>query len=477
MLSRKSLNAESDISYTARTMFKNLKLFMDRVGHRAFGTMLLAICFSAATVIYTDVWLQNIGEQSNKIVYLRQMMTDMIKVRISITSAESSQRGYLLTNRQDYLVPFNSNIATARAALKDLLIQHQANSNQKYIQEKQLIADMSAAIESKIAEMQLTIDLHNSPKPSDALAIVNRDQGLDAMNKITQISDSYYALMIDAINSEVKNRDNKLKWVRVAIILSIFILIAIVVSIFNSLVKEIIEKDKTKELLNQENKNYEIKLEENRRLLLSLALDNQSDIERERHKLARELHDELGSILTATKMDLSWVIKKTKETAPEINEKLVRTSKYLDQGIQLKRRVVESLHPSMITTLGLWAALKNMAEETAARNNWQLRLTLPDDSLNLNNTIGLIVYRVVQETLNNASKYAKATHVTLEILATHNMIKLEIVDDGVGFDLQALDKTTHGLSGMMHRIQAVGGKIELTSSPDKGVETRVILPI
>jgi len=130
-----------------------------------------------------------------------------------------------------------------------------------------------------------------------------------------------------------------------------------------------------------------------------LALDYQADVERERYKLARELHDELGSILTASKMDISWVIKSVGKTHPEIAEKLKKTNSYLDQGINFKRQVVQELHPAMISSFGFWPALRALIDDAVERNQWKLTLTLPDENTVINETISLVAYRIVQETL------------------------------------------------------------------------------
>ena len=213
------------------------------------------------------------------------------------------------------------------------------------------------------------------------------------------------------------------------------------------------------------------------KLLRSLALDYQADVERERQKLSRELHDELGSIFTATKMDIAWVIKKVTASAPDIAEKLKKTSSYVDQGIQFQRHIVQELHPAMLTTFGFWPALNSLITDAAERNQWQLTLTLPDENIKLNETISLVAYRIVQETLNNANKYAKATAVSVDIIVDEKHLKLEIQDNGVGIGTQPEKETSHGLAGMRHRVLAIGGHFEISSEPGKGVFTRALIPI
>jgi two-component sensor histidine kinase len=230
--------------------------------------------------------------------------------------------------------------------------------------------------------------------------------------------------------------------------------------------------------LDSELERYETQLEERTKLLKDLALDAQSDVERERQKLARELHDELGSILTATKMDVSWVIRRVKESAPEVSEKLSKTILYLDQGIQFKRDVVQRLHPSMIETFGFWPALSSLIDDVAARNRWEMDVILPEETTPLNEVVSLIIYRVIQETLNNATKYARATKVSLYMIIELGYLKLELQDNGVGLDMDTIvEGTTHGLKGMKNRVMAIGGHFELVSAPGQGMMTRVMIPL
>lgn len=325
--------------------------------------------------------------------------------------------------------------------------------------------------------MELATTLQAEHQPKEALNLVNLDQGLVTMKKINEIENKLFEVEKSKLLANRTQRNERIGWAKALIIATILILMLVISTSFKVVLAKIIEKDTVSQQLTIENQANEKKLLSTKRQLQTLALDVQSATERERIKLARELHDELGSILTATKMDLSWVIKKTKDVTPEVREKIARTIKYLDQGIQFKRQIVEEMHPSMIATFGIWPAIKNLIEESAERNEWQLKLTMPDEVPELNDTLGLIAYRIIQETLNNTSKYAKATQVAVEILSTADHIKIEIIDNGVGVDIDKIKPSTHGLSGMTHRVEAIGGSIQFESGEGKGMFTRAILPI
>jgi signal transduction histidine kinase len=260
------------------------------------------------------------------------------------------------------------------------------------------------------------------------------------------------------------------------------LLILLVALVMKQLLKEVAVKNALQQQVNIQNDIYEEKLHQQTKLLRSLALDYQADVERERQKLSRELHDELGSIFTATKMDMAWVMKKLNvvnpnEISTEITNKLKKTSSYIDQGIQYQRHIVQELHPAMLSTFGFWPALTSLITDAAERNQWQLTLNLPNKNTKLNETISLVAYRIVQESLNNANKYAKATAVSVQMVTDEKYLKVEIEDNGVGVDMNALDGNTHGLSGMRHRVLAIGGHFEMLSEPNKGVLIRALIPL
>ena len=131
----------------------------------------------------------------------------------------------------------------------------------------------------------------------------------------------------------------------------------------------------------------------------------------------------------------------------------------------------------MISTFGFWPALNALIKDAAVRNKWQLTLTLPEEITPLNETISLVTYRIVQESLNNASKYAKASAVSVDIMLDEQYIKLEISDNGIGVDMPSLNELTHGLSGMRHRVLAIGGHFELLSNLNQGVLIRALIPL
>lgn len=402
---------------------------------------------------------------------LHQLKTNLYK-------AESAQRGYLYTKREAYIEPFNKAMLDARDnidKIETLIVR--TSTGKEQLEGRDWLKAISASLEAKAAEMKVTLSLVKSGKSQEAKLVMNLDEGLVEMKRFMEYTDFVIKDQNDKLAAKELKRQDTIAIARLSIVGGALILIWLVVLVIKQLLAEIKIKSELQHQVQQENAFYEKKLGEQTKLLRSLALDYQADVERERQKLSRELHDELGSIFTATKMDIAWVIKKIATSAPDITEKLKKTSSYVDQGIQFQRNIVQELHPAMLTTFGFWPALNSLINDAAERNNWQLTLNLPDENTKLNETISLVAYRIVQETLNNANKYAKATAVSVDVIVDDQYIKLEIQDNGVGMDTQIDKETTHGLAGMRHRVLAIGGHFEILSEPGNGVLTRAIIPI
>jgi signal transduction histidine kinase len=247
--------------------------------------------------------------------------------------------------------------------------------------------------------------------------------------------------------------------------------------LFRNLGIQLDKQDRVQETLITQQEELDQLVFDRTRQLEALAWHLQSVSENEKTQLARELHDELGAILTASKMDVAWVNNKLKSAEPVMSDKLGRALANLDQGIALKRRIIEDMRPTVLTNFGLVTALRTLADEAAQRNGWVLSITLPDDDIKLGEEVEIALFRVAQESLTNAAKYAKAASVLVELELDEARVTLHIADDGVGIRREDLSRThTHGLLGMRQRVSARGGRIEIKRRTPKGTDIRVTMP-
>ena len=448
------------------------------LGGRTITMLFAALVIAFASVMFSDNWIVSISRQIEVIKEVRENIAVLHQLKANLFEAESAQRGYIITKRTEYVEPFNDALNQARANIKlsELLIIN-TTPKQNQITELAWLKDISANVEARSAEMLLTIKLIEQHKIDEANQIVNLDVGRLQMQKFIIETDKLIKQQTADVNEMIIKRQNTVTLARVSVIGGALILILLVVMVIKQLLNELLAKGKLQQQVSHENADYKVKLAQQTLLMRSMALDYQTDVERERQKLSRELHDDLGSIFTAVKMDLAWCTKKLANVAPEIADKLNKTIVYVNQGIAYQRHIVQQLHPSMISTFGFWPALNALVKDAAERNKWQLTLNLPDEVSPLNETISLVTYRIVQESLNNASKYAKASAVSVDIMLDEHYIKLEISDNGIGVEMPTLSELTHGLSGMRHRVLAIGGHFEMISKLNEGVLIKALIPL
>jgi signal transduction histidine kinase len=227
--------------------------------------------------------------------------------------------------------------------------------------------------------------------------------------------------------------------------------------------------------LQQERDLLETQVRDRTASLAQLATHLQQVREEERGHLARELHDELGALLTAAKLDVARLKSRLgPQATPEVTQRLQHLTETLNSGIALKRRIIEDLRPSSLANLGLTAALEILAREFSERSGIEVASSLEPVELDESNQ--LTVYRVVQESLTNVVKYAEARQVDVSVRDYSNHVEVEVRDDGKGFDVTAAKPSTHGLAGMRHRVEAAGGRLAIQSRPGSGTRILATLP-
>jgi len=200
--------------------------------------------------------------------------------------------------------------------------------------------------------------------------------------------------------------------------------------------------------------------------------------EQERSRLARGLHDELGGLLLAARMDVTWLRQHARDGEPRaIAARLDRVLDVLDQGIDLKRRVIEELRPTLLDNMGLIAAIRWQLDETCKRAGLRCQCHFPDEEPEVAPRTAIALFRVVQEALTNVQKHANARNVEVRLDAAPDHLLLCVADDGAGIAAGEVARShSHGLAGMRHRMSALGGTLTVGSSPGGGTEIRAVVP-
>jgi signal transduction histidine kinase len=328
--------------------------------------------------------------------------------------------------------------------------------------------------ETKLSEIALTIGLHDEGKVVAANELVLSDIGKEKMEAIRELGATLLAHESLDLIAARRDLDQMLMLARVSMAaLCASSLLALFLYLRQTAAFEKHEQD-LKDIVQAERDRLEVEVRSRTAQLTELADHLQTAREDERNRLARNLHDELGALLTSAKLDAARIKSRLAGTAPEALERLAHLVDALNASIALGRRIVEDLRPSALGNLGLVATLGILAREFAERSGARVHCELAPVSLDPASE--LVVYRVVQEAITNITKYAKASQVWIDLAARNGLAEVTVRDDGVGFDTAAPASSAYGLVGMRYRVEAEGGNLSVDSAPGHGTQVRVTLP-
>ena len=195
--------------------------------------------------------------------------------------------------------------------------------------------------------------------------------------------------------------------------------------------------------------------------------------EDERAHIARELHDEMGGLLTAMKLDFAR-LRRLPDMPEKATERMAAIEARLNEGIALKRRIIENLRPSSLDQLGLVPALEILCQDMAGALEKPVHTVL--SPVNVDNKAELTLYRIAQESLTNAGKYAQCSHIEVRLEQTGSLVRLRVRDDGHGFRPDQVTIGRHGLVGMRVRLESHGGRLVIDSAPGRGTMVTAELP-
>ena len=386
-----------------------------------------------------------------------------------ILDAETGQRGYLLTGDERYLEPYNSAIQQVKQQLEVL--------RQIFVPYKEQLTEfgtLSRHLSRKLAEMDLSIRMRRENNEDAWRFILTTDVGKENMQAIREQTTKLAAASTRNMEQARAQISQTLQMSRIGgSILAIVALLAFYMYLLQA--RALLNAGiRDQASLKRQRDQLDLLVRERTATLAELATHLQNVREDERGHLARELHDELGALLTAAKLDVARLKSRLGATQPEATERLLHLTTILNSGIALKRRIVEDLRPSSLSHLGLVASLEILAREFEQRA--ELPITTDLENVELGGSAQLTVYRLIQESLTNISKYAEAKKVAISLQKMDGYVLVEVRDDGKGFDLNAVNPGSHGLTGMRHRVEAAGGQLTVTTSPQAGTKITAVLP-
>jgi len=216
------------------------------------------------------------------------------------------------------------------------------------------------------------------------------------------------------------------------------------------------------------------KAQEKLRLLSGSIMEGQ---EKERRAIARELHDELGQVLTALRIDAVWLRQRLKELDPKAEGRARNMCSIIDQTISEVRGIATRLRPPVLEDLGLVDALEWHTSDFEKRTGIACVFNYSEVP-EVSDHMAIATYRVAQEALTNVARHARATNVDVTLRGDNGCLWLSVADNGSGFEVEQLkEKDELGIAGMRERASLAGGTLTINSAPGKGTEVRLSLPL
>ena len=434
---------------------------------------LLIMIVIALMIMSVNEWSYQRSAKSRKMLVENTAARENINNLVQrLTDAESGQRGYFITGRDEFLVPYNLAAGEINRSLKLLKENYESDPAQRKIVEG--IARLSTDM---LAELAVLLRSRQNSAPDTRLEQMMLNRGKVAMDSIRADAKTLRDNEMSDLIRERERVQKTMDLTRVGVhVLTLFGVLGYAfflnyIATFNA--------QRRQHALALERQRDQLELDVLRRTqeLSELNLHLQTAREEERARVARELHDDLGALLTAAKFDTARLKRSLGTVEPDVQDRINHLNATINEGIALKRRIIEDLRPSALFNLGLIAALEIHARELESRSGLKLHLALDLQQALLSEEVKLTIYRLVQESFSNIAKHANATEVHLKLRVDDTHVIATVIDNGRGFDPAVMPKNSHGLTGMRYRVAAHGGEIWINSTIGSGTQIDAWLPI
>jgi len=448
-----SAQHEKDLSLTQAASARDEVFAHDPLRRKLHLTLAFGIAFLIATLV-TSYMQGSAGLDALSRVALTNSHADHVdQLRLHITGAQLISSAYMLTRNREYLVRFNEKIRLIRDDIKSI----SENMKDEIAIDRLVKAALATVVTMEIqvgrvmrGEAQEKQSVTQSP-----LLMLRYEAEDQSVKRLLAMQN-----VLDVKQSVASFRQIQIVTVVLAVAALVLLLLAITENH-----KQYTLRRKINQMLVAEKDSLERMVRDRTEELTTLASYLSEVREEEKLHLARELHDELGALMTSAKLDSDWIERKLPdETRALVAYRLARLRQSLASGIALKRRITNDLRPAFLFDLGLVEALRVLVGEFNQGDELVLNLDLPDDETVFTEDVALSVFRIVQEALTNIRKYAQAQQVDITLQLESGVLDLRVADDGVGFDTAQLKLGRHGLAGIKHRVLTHGGTLDIQST-------------
>jgi signal transduction histidine kinase len=398
---------------------------------------------------------------------------ELQKLNLLVTDAESNMRGYFLSANPTYLGAVQGAPAQINKQLRALGTLLADNPSQQ----KNLV-QLRTLVEGQLDRMNQALAIYREGGLKEILTITGAPADGDSDEIRLQV-----VIMLSEQNELLATHSDAFyEQYRHAVLLGLGInaaAIAVLLLFYRLVKRSFAARARAESALQAVNEQLESTVAKRTEQLSVLSRHLIHVSEEEKARLARELHDEMGANLTAIGMDLNSVAGQLEPSHPELAAMLARARTTLVDTVQLKRRIVEDLRPSLLDNLGLAAALQSYCADYARVTGLDCDVLVEGDIDSAGPMHAIALFRIVQEALNNIAKYASARNVIVHLERDADAIALEVSDDGVGIAPDAFTRAkSHGLLGMRERALLLGGKLEVGRGVnDVGTCVRARIPL
>jgi signal transduction histidine kinase len=422
-----------------------------------FGTTIVFLVLIAAAADNLTTRLESDGQW---ISHSQDVERVLGRLRGDLFAAEVSRLAYMLTRNETRLNPYYSVSKRVPEDIDDLKSLTVDNFSQRAHVEA-----LRGVINKRDGALKELVELRRSGQGGDQEQV--------ELTTLAALSDQAMAMVQDMRNEEdnlLKQRqlisDRTYKGVRVILAVAFAVVLMVLILNFRRLWIELRERTQAEEAI---------------RKLNGRILQVQDS---ERRKVARELHDSIGQVFAAMKMNLSMLADGQLTLAPERKAHfLAELSKLLEMGITEARTLSHLLHPPLLDELGFSSAAHWLVDGFSQRSNIQVELEVPTKLNRMPQEIELALFRILQESLTNIHRHSGSTSASVRVAQQGGTVTLLVQDHGLGIPLSILEnfRTSNaglgvGLAGMRERVNELGGRLELDSDGN-GTCVRVTLPI
>jgi len=440
---------------------------------RVLLPLALGVIVSLGVLGFAEIGYRRLEFANRAMSAALEMETAVNETLALIGEAESGQRGFLLTGDPSYLKPYKAalpKIDQTFARLRELV---SANGTAVMIDHA---GQLNGLIGKKLNELESTLALNERSGREAAFQLIDTGLGQKLMEDIRGQAQSILDELRESSMRGGRRWAQDIEFGRVGMLTMTAFTIALLFVVWALARREISAREAKRRTLVEEQRRLELEVTARTEELSELSTYLQTVREEEKSRLARDIHDELGGILVGAKMDVAWAAQRCKTALPEAAEKLERALAVLDEGVEMKRRIIEELRPTLLDNLGISSALDWQVRQACERAGLHCELNLAD--LELPSTVSIAIYRIVQEALTNITKYASARNVDVELLGDDEGVSLIVHDDGAGLPAGVeSSRLSHGIVGMRQRVRALNGTFKISSRAGSGTTVEVYIPL